>query len=409
MMRHSFHGFMLIVMLAVVAAAGEPPVGGSQAKWKAGRRVSYASPRYVRPRTTRPASHVESAPGTSPADGTIRDGATCDGATCDGATCHGAGCGGSSCIGGSCDGACGGFCGDVDACIGACPRWSAGVEFTLVKPHFEGNIAFTTSDSDDATFETLTDTEFNYDTDLAPRVWIERVGGGGLGMRVVYWQFDYAADNASGSPPASGFGSITHPAFGEVDLSTTTPGSVYSASSTLNAYTIDIEGTKSFGAGMWGAVASTGIRFGEVEQDYRSNLQNAQNVQQGTINFSHRVQGVGPTVGLRVQRPFLPRFALFGVARGSLLFGDAESTLVAVEDEDLANAFTTRRNTSRDDVLPISELQVGLQWMPAAAGMWHPYFHLAFESQLWNGAGNASSEEGNLGFYGLNVAVGLDW
>ncbi len=82
---------------------------------------------------------------------------------------------------------------------------------------------------------------------------------------------------------------------------------------------------------------------------------------------------------------------------------------MAVEDEDLANAFTTRRNTSRDDLLPISELQVGLQWMPTTGAIWHPYFHLAFESQLWNGTGNASSEDGNLGFYGLNVAVGLDW
>jgi hypothetical protein len=289
------------------------------------------------------------------------------------------------------------------------PRWSAGVEFTLVKPHLEGNVAFTTSDSDDVTFETLTDTEFNYDTELAPRVWIEFVRGGGLGMRVVYWQFDYAAANASGSPPANGFGAIIPPTFGEIDLVTTTPDSVYSATSALNAYTIDVEGTKSWGGGMWCAVASTGIRFGEMEQNYNSTLQNAQNLQQGTINYRHKIQGVGPTVGLRVQRPFLPRFALFGVARGSLLFGDADSTLLAVEDQDVTNAFTTRRTTSRDDLLPISEMQVGLQWTPNAGVVWHPYFHLAFESQLWNGAGNATTEDGNLGFYGLNLAVGLDW
>lgn len=400
MLRHSFHGFISLVTLAVVATAAEPPVIGTQARRQAARRATYNSPRQLQPLAGRTTSHVESTHGTSSEVGTFSDGSTCDGA----------GCGGSSLIADSCDGTCGGLCGEVDACVvGTRACWSAGIEFTFVKPHFEDNIAFTTSDSDDATFETLTDTEFNYDTDLAPRVWIEMFRGSGLGMRVVYWQFDYAADNTSGSPPDNGFGSITTPPFGDVDLSATAPGSVYSASSALNAYTIDIEGTKSFGSGMWGAVASTGIRFGEVRQDYRSNLQNAQNVQQGTINFSHRVQGVGPTVGLRVQRPFLPCFALFGVARGSLLYGDADSTFVAVEDEDLANAFTTRRNTSRDDLLPISELQVGLQWMPNAGGIWHPYFHLAFESQLWDGAGNASSESGNLGFYGLNLAVGLDW
>ena len=399
MLRHSFHGFILLLTLAVVATAAEPRGIGTQAKRKAVRRVVYGSPRHRQPLAASPISHVESNHGASSEISTFSDGSTCDGAGC-----------GGSLIADSCDGSCGGFCGDVDACfVPSCARWSAGVEFTLVKPHFEGNVAFTTSDSDDATFETLTNTEFNYNTELAPRVWIEVVRGGGMGMRVVYWQFDYAAADTSGSPPDNGFGSITTPPFGDVDLSTTTPGSVYSASSALNAYTIDIEGTKAFGSGMWCAVASTGIRFGEMEQHYSSDLQNAQNVQQGTINFSHQIQGVGPTFGVRVRRPFLPNFALFGVARGSLLFGDAESTFVAVEDEDLANAFTTRRNTSRDDLLPISELQFGLQWMPNSGGMWHPYFHVAFESQLWNGAGNASSEDGNLGFYGLNLAVGLDW
>ena len=335
-----------------------------------------------------------------------------------------------SCSGGSIvDGGCGGTCGDdsctsflangIGASCGSCGTrscgggcsgcWSAGLEFTLVKPHFEDNTAFTTSDSDDATFETLTDTDFTYGNEFAPRLWIETMGAGDCGMRFTYWQFDYAAGGVVGSPPANGFGSISHPRFGDVDLSTTTPDSVFSANSDLNAYTLDLEGIKSFGAGRWGLVAGLGVRFAEVDQNYAATLRNAQGLQQGTINYGHTLQGFGPTVGLRVQRPFIAGMSLFGVARGSLLFGDGESSLTAVEDEDLANAFTTRHDMSRDDLLPIGEMQVGLLYTPIVAGVWQPYMHVAFEAQQWSGVGNAYGEDGDLGFYGVNLALGLGW
>ncbi len=305
-------------------------------------------------------------------------------------------CGHIGCGGRGCGGGCGGC-------------WSAGLEFTLVKPRFEHNAAFTTSESDDATFETLSNTEFSYDTEFAPRLWIERTGGGDCGLRFTYWQFDYSANDVSGSPPANGFGRITHPHFGDVDLSTTTPDSVFSAASDMNAYTLDFEGTKSFGAGSWGLVAGAGFRFAELEQNYSATLANAQGTQQGRINYGHTIRGFGPTVGLRVQRPFIAGFSLFGTARGSLVFGDGDSSLTAVEDEDLANAFTTRHDTSRDDLLPIGEMQVGLLYTPVIGGVWQPYMHLAFEAQQWSGAGNSYTEDGNLGFYGVNMALGLGW
>ena len=302
-----------------------------------------------------------------------------------------------------------GLCGDplCGSCGGS--RISAGVEFTIVKPHFENNVAFTTLESDGATFENTTTTEFDYNNELAPRVWLEFLQMGTLGLRASYWQFDNAAALASGSPPDNGFGRITPPDFGDVDLSTTVPGSTYTASTDLNAYTIDIEGTKSFDCGLWGWMASAGLRFAEVDQSYNSTLVNAAGDNQGSIDFHHRIQGIGPTVSVRTQRPFTSQLSLFGFARGALLFGDAESTLEAVEDQDLDTSFSTQTFTERDDLLPIAEMQVGFQWTPPTCGAWCPYVHLAMEGQLWNGAGNASSEESNLGFYGLNVALGMDW
>ena len=372
------------------------------------KRVAYSLPQHLQ-RYAEPAVYEEHPDSTEKqvAQTSYGDGLTGEILMDDG---YGGGCSEGCCTGSLGDGlGCGDGCGSR-SCSGGCGGcWSAGLEFTLVRPHFEDNTAFTTSDSDDATFETLTDTDFSYSNEFAPRFWIENMGGGDCGMRFTYWQFDYAAGGVTGSPPANGFGLITHPTFGDVDLSTTTPDSVFSATSSLNAYTLDFEGIKSFGAGSWGLVAGAGIRFAEIEQNYIATLQNAQAFQQGNINYNHSLQGFGPTVGLRVQRPFIAGLSLFGVARGSLLFGDGESRLTAVEDEDLANAFTTRHDMSRDDLLPIGEMQVGLLYTPLVAGVWQPYMHVAFETQHWSGVGNAFSEVGDLGFYGVNFAFGLGW
>jgi hypothetical protein len=307
------------------------------------------------------------------------------------------------------DGCSDGLCGAplCDSCDGS--MISAGVEFTFLKPHFESNLAFSTLQSDGATFENFSDTEFDYETQLAPRVWVEILQMGTLGFRASYWQFDHSSRVATGSPPSNGFGRISPPSFGDVDLSTSTPGSVFTAQSALNAYNIDLEGTKSFDCGLWGWMATGGLRYAESEQSYNGVLVNADGDTQGTVNFRNRIQGIGPTISIRTQRPFTSQLSLFGFARGALLFGDGVSALDSVEDQDLDNQLTTQSLSERDDLLPVGEMQVGFQWTPPTCGAWYPYVHVAMEGQLWNGAGNASSESGNLGFYGLNVALGMDW
>ncbi len=306
-------------------------------------------------------------------------------------------------------------CDDFNACspesIFDCQQvpWSAGVEFTFLKPHFDSNVAFTTLNGDGATMESFTETNFDYDRELAPRVWIEGLQCSSLGVRAGYWQFDHPARSNLASPPANGFGRLTTPPFGTVDLSTSVPNSTLATASGINAYSIDLETTKSFDAGAWSWLATAGLRYAEVDQQYNAVLRNAAGNIQGTIDYSQMVQGFGPTVSLRTQRPFTPQLALFGFARGAVLAGDGESTLSAVEDQDLDTELITSRTSERDDLLPIGEMQVGLQWTPPCPGIWHPYLHVALEGQVWGGAGNASSSTGNLGFFGFNVALGTDW
>jgi hypothetical protein len=108
-------------------------------------------------------------------------------------------------------------------------------------------------------------------------------------------------------------------------------------------------------------------------------------------------------------RPINCQTGIFAKARGSLLYGDGESSLSAGEDLDLATPFTTTRTTSRDDLLSIAEIQVGLQWHSPYYQVYQPFFTVAMEGQMWHGAGNATSEEGTLGFFGFTTGAGLKW
>jgi len=75
-------------------------------------------------------------------------------------------------------------------------------------------------------------------------VWLEYLGGDDLGARVRYWHFNHNPDTITASPAANGFGRLTAPPFGNIDLSTTIPGEEMTASSSLDLHALDLEGVK---------------------------------------------------------------------------------------------------------------------------------------------------------------------
>jgi len=294
----------------------------------------------------------------------------------------------------------------------SCPpraRFFAGFEATFVKPRFENNTAFSVMEADGASFESFRDTEFDYDLDFAPRVFLGWQRNDGVGMRVTWWQFDQEAAIASANPPANGFGAISHPTFGDVDISSVIPTDTFSASSDLSAYTIDLEATKQTSFSNWDLGVGSGIRFARTEQSYRAQLRDTNNVLRGQIDYRNSLEGFGPTISLDAYRPFSSQSGIFCKARGSVLFGDGESQLTAIEDADLTTPFNTTRTTSRDDLLSISEVKVGYRWKArkGRGQVFRPFFSVAMEGQIWNGVGNATSEEGTL--FGFNTGVGVDW
>ncbi len=318
-----------------------------------------------------------------------------------------------------CEPGCGcneGSCTTYDSCgsiYGSCgggsgATWGVGFEWSLVKPRYSENIAFTTMTGDGANNSTFTDTEFDYDLKLAPRVWIEAAVNDNWSWRFGYWQFDHAPGTASASPNANGFGEITHPSFGDVDISSTIPTDTFTASSHLNAYTIDLEALKQARLSGWHLGVGGGVRYASVEQSYLAQLRNTGNVLRGQIDFSHQLEGFGPTIFLSAQRPLARDVKLVCAARGSLLYGDGSSRMVAGEDLELTNPFTTTRLTNRDDLLPIGEARVGLEWLtPNKRRGWQWMLSTALEGQFWGSAGNAASETADLGFFGFNVGAGF--
>lgn len=319
-------------------------------------------------------------------------------------------------------------CGDLicetPACGGAvgCPCPPAnlyvGFEFTFVKPRFEKNVAFTTFETNGTGADVFTETEFDYDLVLTPRVFLGWEHSDGVGMRATWWQFDNDADLITASPPTNGLGQITHPGFADIDISSTDPDDIFRASSHLNAYTIDLEATKATSFCGWDLGVAGGVRYAYAEQGYEAEVETADTsvasgrTIDGTISYMQSIEGVGPTVSLSASRPLTCRASLFCKARGSLLFGDGESRLSGAEEALAAGGFqfTTDRTTNRDDVMSIAEMQLGFRWQGGEpCYTFRPFLTMAMEGQVWNGAGSAVSEDGTLGFFGFSSQIGLEW
>ncbi|GAA4434741.1 Lpg1974 family pore-forming outer membrane protein [Bremerella cremea] len=289
-----------------------------------------------------------------------------------------------------------------------CGKWFAGFEATFLMPSFSSNVAYTLTESDGTTFENSTQVEFDSGLQFSPRVYAGFEMNDNLSLQVTWWRYDHDPDALTVNPPANGFGTITPPTFQNVDISTTVPGSSFSASSGLSAYSIDVELMKEGCISFWKIGVAGGVRYAEVDQSYFAQTRNVSSTLSGQLDYSHRNSGFGPTMSLYASLPLNQCLTFYTKGRGSLLFGEASSTLSAGEDLDLTTSYVTSSSTSRDDLLTVGEIQLGLAWESCCpTNVWQPYATVAMEGQFWNGVGNASSEEGNLGFFGVVTSAGV--
>lgn len=248
---------------------------------------------------------------------------------------------------------------------------------------------------------TFTETEFDYDLELTPRLWLEGTFTDSWGWRVTYWQFDQSPVTESGTP-ANSFETFS-PAFSDIDVDTNDPSQTLTAASDLNAYSIDVEALKYGRINRWQFGVGGGFRYASTEQGYLATLNDGVS-DIGTIDFEHELEGFGPTFSAYGAHPLIHRVHLVGAARASVLFGDGASRLTATEP----TPQTTIRVTNREDLLPIGEARLGLEWLSMKHPRgWQWMLTTAMEGQIWGNAGNASSETADLGFFGFNFGLGI--
>ena len=285
-------------------------------------------------------------------------------------------------------------------------RWNAGFALTFVQPRYGDNLALSTVQNG-TTSASVTETNFDYDLELSPRLWLEWGPAESLGWRVQWWQLDQAANAVLAEAPADGLGVVEPVEFPDIDISVSLPGETLRADSQVKLYAIDLEGTRRVDFDCWSLMAAGGLRYASIEQEYLAISTNANGVRSGAIRQSRSLDGIGPTFLLEVRRPVTPRMSVFSNARASLLFGEQETTLVAGEDLDLASSFTTTRSAQNDDLLPILEGQLGIDWHRPITRCHDFFFSAAVEGQWWSGVGTASNGDADLGLFGFAIGLGL--
>jgi hypothetical protein len=165
---------------------------------------------------------------------------------------------------------------------------------------------------------------------------------------------------------------------------------------------------------------SGGVRYVDLDQSYNY-LSTDPNTRTERVVAQRSFSGAGPTVALEGYRPCgCSGFALYANARASILFGESNesATQIRIDHQGGLDDLDTGR-VSRDDVLPIGELEVGVEY-GNCIGRCRFFGQVGFVGQVWWGAGNSANVDSalagggndnhsNLGFLGVALRAGISF
>jgi len=307
---------------------------------------------------------------------------------------------------------CGNGCESVPGNVerGAVPQfWYAGVEGTFlhVSRRDPGvNIS-------QGTFEDPATSSLNSDYGVGPRIWLGVEFCDGWGVRGRFWAFRDNADEVFGNP-GSAVGTGT--------------GNFSVGEYNLDAYTIDIEATKSWSCGPWYLDLSLGARYAEMRQN--ALMAFYENVE-GTTAFGsayRRISGTGLTAAIEGHYSFgNSGWDVFANARGSILWGSTNGAVTAAADDNFGTFGSDVASVSNSTNLTIFEAQLGGEWTHPLKYVNGTFFvRSAVEYQRWTASDAAAAEAGvevfghmidtavnsttpspTLSLIGLNVAAGF--
>ena len=286
-------------------------------------------------------------------------------------------------------------------------KWTAGGDATFYRTFLSNPTGLTVRDGDGISREDFQTLDFESSFSSGYRLFLGVETPYGVGLRGSYWGFDPKFNELSTRPPANGFGEVTHPEFGEVDIGSTVPADRITASTFVDMAVANGELTHRQPFEVWKIATGVGVEHARLEQGYRATLVNDNSGNVGSIDFQRKFGGTGPSVQLEATLDALPRVELFGSLRSSLLFGTTKTNFIGGEDLDLTPSLITTDRRERRDFLTRFEGRIGSRIY------WHRTSRLslsstiAMEGQNWIGAGSASSESGSLGLFGLALGSEL--
>ncbi|MBX9789939.1 MAG: hypothetical protein K2Y37_13560 [Pirellulales bacterium] len=229
-------------------------------------------------------------------------------------------------------------------------------------------------------------------------MWLGYVGATGLGARARYWQFDHTSGGASRDIDQGDGNTLT-----------------IASRNRLRVYTIDLELTQ---RSVWGRFLfnfAAGGRYAEFGTALNANLSAPGLTGTGFLGLNFA--GGGPTLAVEAWRPLIGGFAFYGNGRASLLYGNSTATFASTTvNEAVARQF------AQSTLLPIIEMQLGVQWTTLVGGATF-FVRTGAEAQLWNNVGQLPnpfgnnngggpdfvqfSNLGNVGFFGVTATAGF--
>lgn len=273
--------------------------------------------------------------------------------------------------------------------------WATGFSWVFLKPFYGANEAVSVTNFGPGGF-TTTGRDFDYSLDLSPRVFVEYVARNDLGVRATWFGFESDADGITQVVPG---GSIVETPLGQ----SASPGQSVHADSDFDIDTIDLDLTQRLQVRRSLVNIGAGLRWAGYDHTYRSSIAGPAGSAHGSASRSF--DGIGPTVFAEWRRPVgSTRFSLLANVRGSMLFGEAKNNSV------VESPFGTTYSSSKsDDFVAIGETQLGGEWSAWISQRTVLFVQVAWETQYWLGAGTALDHNDDLGLFGFNTTVGLEW
>lgn len=286
-------------------------------------------------------------------------------------------------------------------------RWYAGAAAVFLKPHLGVNDAMM-----EERIGSVPDYQmraFDFDYEIAPRVWFGYESCDAMGFRVSYFRYDQGAKPIVESNLPGFVSRDLRKGIATYFLDAATTGR-FVARTDLQLETIDLDATKVFDWTTSRVSIAAGLRYGRVESNlFAASLNGA-----GAIEEGHWVNtdtaGLGPTLAAAGSRPICGIDVGFGT-RGSLLFGESDFHLFAV-DQPPATAYRGFEDADRANGMFIGEFSLSAQKRVHVAGC-ECDVRVAWEGQFWTGMplatrmGDNFTDETNLFAEGILISVTL--